>query len=237
MTTTATVAGETVTFPVEVRDARSWFASFLVSADAMRNLLEPTGLQPALAFRGKALLSLAFVRYNDSDLGPYQEVAIAPLVRGPGSSSTKPAGAYIHQLPVNQAFTCEAGRALWGFPKFLADITIAEGRRSTVCTLRHDGQHVLTLGLRNGVPGPMRDTALDAYSFLHGRLRRTKWALGGSGSRIRPAGATLTLGEHPIARELAGLGLPRAALMTGCVASVHMEFGEAEDVAPAEISS
>jgi hypothetical protein len=24
-------------------------------------------------------------------------------------------GAYIHRLPVSQSFTCEAGRAIWGF--------------------------------------------------------------------------------------------------------------------------
>jgi hypothetical protein len=230
MTAVATVLGEPITFPVEVRDARSWFASFLVPFDAMAALIGPTGLVPATGLGGKAMLSLAFVRYVDSDLGPYHEVAIAPLVRAPGSDSAKPAGAYIHQLPVNQGFTCEAGRALWGFPKFIADISITEGRRADECVLEHEGAHVMTLTLARGLPAPMRETALDAYSWRDGRLRRTKWSLAGSWSRMRPGGVTMTLGAHPIADELRSLGLPHRALLSGCVGSVTMSFDAAEDV-------
>jgi hypothetical protein len=31
------------------------------------------------------------------------------------------AGTFIARLPVNQEFTCEAGRAIWGFPKSVKD--------------------------------------------------------------------------------------------------------------------
>ncbi|HEY7438480.1 MAG TPA: acetoacetate decarboxylase family protein [Acidimicrobiia bacterium] len=230
MTAVATVMGEPITFPVEVRDARSWFASFLVPFDAMSRLVGPTGLEPATGLGGRAMLSLAFVRYIDSDLGPYHEVAVAPLVRAPGSDTPKPAGAYIRQLPVNQAFTCEAGRALWGFPKFMAEISITEGRRGDECVLEHEGAHVMTLTVAHGCPAPMRDTALDAYSWLDGRLRRTKWSLGGRWSRMRPGGVTMALGSHPIADELRALELPRRALLSGCVSSVTMSFDAAEDV-------
>lgn len=225
---TVDVLGEPVSIPVEIRDARSWFASFLVPLDAARALVEPAGLEPALTMRKFALATLAFVRYSDGDLGPYQEVAVAILVQDATGTGAGGASAYIHQLPVNQAFTCAAGREIWGFPKFLADITITEGRRADSCELVHDGRMVLRLEIAHGVPTPVRDAALDALSFRDGVLRRTRWSLDGSGSRVRPSGARLELGEHPIAAELRSLGLPHRALMTGSLRRVKMSFSEAE---------
>jgi hypothetical protein len=48
-----------------------------------------------------------------------------------------------------------------------------------------------------------------------------------SGVRFRLGGARLKLGDHPYARELAGLGLPKRALVSGSVGNVEMTFGEA----------
>jgi hypothetical protein len=48
-----------------------------------------------------------------------------------------------------------------------------------------------------------------------------------SGVRFRPGGATLQLGDHPYAKELASLGLPKRAMVSGSVANVEMTFGDA----------
>jgi hypothetical protein len=48
-----------------------------------------------------------------------------------------------------------------------------------------------------------------------------------SGLRGRLGGATLHLGDHPYAAELASLGLPRRAMGSGSVANVEMSFGDA----------
>ncbi len=49
-----------------------------------------------------------------------------------------------------------------------------------------------------------------------------------SGVRFRPGGATLRLGDHPYAKELATLGgLPKRAMVSGSVAHVEMTFGDA----------
>jgi len=238
------VLGEQVQIPVEIRDARSWFASFLVPLDAARVLVAPAGLEPTLTMRKFAFATLAFVRYSDGDLGPYQEVAVAVLVDDPtgsggsnGRRGTGAASAYIHQLPVNQEFTCAAGREIWGFPKFIADITITEGRRSDSCDLVHEGRQVLRLEIGHGMPTPVRDTSLDALSFRDGVLRRTSWSLDGAGSRARPSGASLELGEHPIADELRSLGLPHRALMSGSLRRVKMSFSGAEVLSPSAGSS
>lgn len=231
MTTEYTIQGRKVAIPVEVREAQSWFATFAVPLRAARSLIDYSGLVPASPLPGRALCSLAFVDYTDGDLDPYHEVAVAILVGEPGVAGRKPAGAFIHQLPVDQSFTCEAGRTIWGFPKFIADIDIRAGSRGAArATLTHDGERVLSLAIGAGAPLPSRGTALDAFSYRDGVLRRTRWSLHGSGSRMRPGGARVELGNHPIAKELRGVGFPRRALMSGSLTNVRMEFAAAEVV-------
>ena len=178
-----TILGHEVTIPVEVRDASAHMASFLVPAAAAQDLIRYSGLDVAEPLPGRAVCSLAFMRYLDSDLGPYHEVAVAFLVRHkgmePASSITKTAevargflGAFIHQLPVNQEFTLEAGRSIWGFPKLLADIDIDLAGPVARCELRHDGEFVLSLAIRPGITLPARSSSVDAYSHADGVLRR-----------------------------------------------------------------
>ena len=51
-----------------------------------------------------------------------------------------------------------------------------------------------------------------------------------TGVRFRPAGATLRLGDHPYAKELATLGLPKRPMVSGSVGNVEMTFGDAHAV-------
>ena len=44
--------------------------------------------------------------------------------------------------------------------------------------------------------------------------------------RFRPFGARLRLGEHPYAKELAALGLPKRPMLSGSVGNVDMTFGD-----------
>lgn len=230
-----TIQGHEVTIPVEVRDASASMASFLVPAPAAQDLIGSSGLDVAEPLPGRAVCSLAFLRYLDGDLGPYHEFAVAFLVRHrgmePASALTKSAevargfmGAFIHQLPVNQEFTLEAGRGIWGFPKFLADIDVDLAGPVARCELRHDGEHVLSLSVRRGMTIPARRSNVDAYSNADGVLRRTAWSMQPAGVRGRPGGAELALGDHPIAKELRSLGLPRRATFTSTIDHVRMQF-------------
>lgn len=227
--TSVTVLGREVSIPVEVRSARSWFASFAVPTAAASRIVTPQGLEPASLPGGRSMLSLAFVRYSDGDLDAYHEVAMAFLVADPMGGKGK--GVYIHRLPVDQEFTCAAGREIWGFPKFVTPIEIDEGAREDRVALTVDGAMALTMRVRHGIPAPMRSTTLDAFSHRDGVLRRTKWELRGHGSRVRIGGAQVELGTGEIAEELRGLGLPKRAIMSGCVRDVQMTFQAAELVA------
>jgi len=242
MATSYEIQGRTVTIPVEVRRARQWGAQFLVDAEAAQEVVAPTGLTVARPFPGKAMLSLAVVQYLDTDLDAYHEVAIAFVVRphdAPGADSdwqrareffTGQVGAYIHQLPVTETFTLEAGRSIWGFPKFLADIDIRDVGRRTLCELRQDGELILALDMRRG--GPIRLPAPEApsYSYADGVLRRTEFTAAGDDRGAVLGGTEIELGDHPIAKELAGLGLPKRAFMTMHVGDLRATFQDPEVV-------
>ncbi|HLV75195.1 MAG TPA: acetoacetate decarboxylase family protein [Vulgatibacteraceae bacterium] len=237
------IQGERVELPVRIRDAAVASAMFAVPADAARAVIAYSGLDVAEPLPGRAICSLAFVRYADGDLGPYHEFAVAFLVRPPGSPppagalgglrAMAGAGAFIHWLPVNQEFTLEAGRTIWGFPKEMADIPMDLAGRVQRCAVRIGGRTAIEVAVRPGAPVPGGSAAprVEAYSCMDGVTRRTPWTVTPSDVRMRPGGAKVVLGDHPVAEELRSLGLDRArALSTSTVGHLRMSFEAAEEV-------
>lgn len=224
---THTIQGRRVEMPVEVRSATVASAMFPVPAATAQTVIAHSGLEVFRPLPGRAICSLAFIDYVDGDLDAYHEFAVAFLVRVPGRPSV---GAFIHWLPVDQGFTLEAGRSIWGFPKEIADLPIRRSGRVSDCAVRLDGRPVVELALTPGVrlpapPGPLR---LDAFAHLDGVTRHIPWIMRPRGVRARPGGAAVRLGDHPVAEELRRLDLPGArALSTATVDRVAMTFGPA----------
>jgi hypothetical protein len=237
-TTTVEIQGRTLTFPIEVRDADSWAAQFLVPAKAAQRIVDPTGLEVAQPLPGRAVVNIAVVDYRDTDLDAYHELAIAFLVRPHdvvgGTTFDKmrefasgKIGVYIHQLPVTQGFTLEAGQSIWGYPKFMSQIDIARTSGHVSCKLTVGGAHVLTLQLKEGGAIPLPQQNLATYSLRDHVLRRTEWEQNAK-IEARLGGARLNLGAHPIADELRTLNLPKRALMSSTMRGMHARFGPAD---------
>ena len=113
----------------------------------------------------------------------------------------------------------------------------AAGRRAgpgtgTTVRLVDDGVHVLTLTVAAGGRLRLPSQAPPSYSFRDGVLRRTTWTTSAEGIGGRPGGATLVLGDHPMADELRSLGLPKRALFSSSAAQMRASFGGAEVVGP-----
>jgi hypothetical protein len=234
------IQGRTLTFPIEVRDADSWAAQFLVPARAAQRIVDPTGLEVAQPLPGRAIVNIAVVDYRDTDLDTYHELAVAFLVRkehAVGGSAidrmreffSGEIGVYIHQLPVTQNFTLEAGQRIWGYPKFLAEIDIDRAGGHVTTTLRHADAHVLTLRVREGGPIPLPQQSLATYSLRDNVLRRTEWEQNAK-VEARLGGGRIELGDHPMAKELRTLGLPKRALMCSTMRNMRASFGPAEVV-------
>ncbi|HEY8546757.1 MAG TPA: acetoacetate decarboxylase family protein [Acidimicrobiales bacterium] len=212
------IAGRRVTMPVEVRDASAGTAIYDVDAAAAAALLPEGG-----AFRvvestpGRAQLVLAAIDYRDNDLGDYLELGITLFVTptaGPpnGAPADDGVGTFITRLPVNQAFTCAAGRQIWGFPKTVEDLTLDYKDDAAVMTLRMDGELVLRLTLPRGGDDELPMTPMTTYTYLDGVPHATAFTQGGAGSQVLLGGdgVELELGTHQVADQLAGLGLADA---------------------------
>jgi hypothetical protein len=182
------------------------------------------------------VVNLMLVRYIDGDLGQYHEFGTALMVNPPGSDARGlkalgDAAAFIHHLPVDQAFTLEAGRTIWGFPKIMADFSVRESGGFGF-DVSADGQHIAGIDFGGGLPVPSlftsRPQVLKTYTYADGTTREVPWEMRVRGLRGRPGGATLRLGDHPYAKELASLGLPKRAMVSGAVGHVEMTFGDAQ---------
>ncbi|MFI6900131.1 acetoacetate decarboxylase family protein [Nonomuraea sp. NPDC050394] len=230
------IQGRTVSLPVRVRDATVCSTMYPVRADAARAVIAYSGLDVAEVFPGKAICTLIFVDYRDGDLDTYHEFGVAFLVRQPGSagvvglSDLRNAAAFIHWLPVDQSFTMEAGRSMWGFPKELAEIDLRLSSPYKRCIVRKDGRLVIDLLLKPGFPVPRPAVPLTAYTHRDGVTRKIPAEMSARGVRLRPGGALVRLGNHPIAKELSELGLPKRALLSTTVDRASMSFGAAVDL-------
>ena len=228
-----TIAGTVLTMPVRVRKATQHTAMFAVDADAAQQMIDYSGLQVYRFLPGRALVTLILTHFVDSDLGTYHEYSTCVSVNAPDSkpSLRSMQTAFVHHMFVDQAFTLEAGRTIWGFPKVMADYAIRDGNQFGF-DANIDGQLVIGMEFRPGlkIPGASRKQELSSYSYLDGVRRESRFEMLPTGVRYRPGGARVRVGDHPVAKELASLGLPKRALVSISSENVAMTFGDAQEV-------
>lgn len=128
--------------------------------------------------QGQATVAITFYDYRDTSLGPYREVALALLVTPsmdlpssePASSDLAtgeqptgvrtatdsppphPIGYYLLDLPVTTDLADVVGRHLWGYPKFVAGVSLQTAADNFSGQLSDaEGETILRLA---GQPGP-----------------------------------------------------------------------------------
>lgn len=231
-----TIAGTVLTMPVLIRKANQHMAMFSVDAEAAQRMIDYSGLRVCRYRPGRAMVVLMLMHYIDGDLGQYYEYGTNVMVNPVGSDATglsalQSAVAFVHHLPVDQAFTLEAGRTIWGYPKVMADFDIREGSRFSF-DVSIDGTHAVGMDFAPGLKLPFggRKQVHNTYSFGDGILRETPGEMAPSGVRYRLGGARVRLGDHPYAKELASLGLPKRALFSSSADNVEMSFSDAKEI-------
>ena len=217
------ILGQTVTLPVLVRDASSATVMFEVDAAAAQALSPFPVVESA---PGKAQLALALIDYRDNDLGSYHEVGVIFFVQPEG----REAGTYIRHLPVDGEFTNVAGNVIWGFPKTVQQIDLTTTATSERWVLTMDGEPVLDISVPRGGTDEMPAMELTTYTLIDGAPHATSFTQGGTGSLLTlgDEGVSLSLGSHPVAKELESLGLPDApVVLSTSLMTMQATFGEA----------
>jgi acetoacetate decarboxylase len=208
--------------PQFYEDWTMMMAHFPASASRVRGLLPSTKLQPVQIIPGLALVTVAAFEYRHAaTLAPYNEVAMMIPVRFQAKSNPPllpllfphwftDLGFYIFRLPVTTQEACDIGIEIWGFPKFVADIKFHSDAGVRRCSLQYEGKHVLTL--EHNIPVSEVDRSMDflAYPVKDREFLKTLVQTKARYAERRlPFGASCTLGDHPIADELRGLGMWR----------------------------
>lgn len=219
--TTTQVAGRTVPLPCLVRDASAATVTFLADADALRERLPHRRLEVVEPIPGRGVVTISAIHYRDNDLGSYDELSIATVVRllddptpPPRLSSLLGAhrggvGTCVLRLPVDDEFSCLAGRHIWGFPKTVEDLEVSTRDGPTVAVWRADGRDVLRMAVRPA--GRLRLPSAEqlTYTVLDGELVRVSFVLDAAGASLGPGGAKLHLGDGEAADDLRALRLTR----------------------------
>ncbi|MCP5060166.1 MAG: acetoacetate decarboxylase family protein [bacterium] len=227
------IEGEDLGYPTLFRDGASAAALFVVDAHAAQQLIEETGFEIAEIAPGRGILAFTCVHYTDTDCGVYEETAQAFFVRPLGSQgsilgSVPGVGRYLStwrdflsgrvasytwRLQVTTRLSQQCGLQMWGFPKEIADIEFEQTGGRLRCSLRMEDRLVFDFAMKaSGSKTPASITS-PVYSIYQGAphvshltqsYRETGYALGG---------ATISLGDHPLADALRSLGLPKTPLL------------------------
>ena len=157
---------------------------------------------------GTAQLVIAAVDYVRNPWGDYDELNLGFLAR-PAGAPAEVIGSFVYRMPVNQAFTCEAGNRVMGFPKTVEDLTVtytdAPPRSGWPWAASTCSPSPCPAPRRSGEPSRVEATS---YSYLDGVPYGTDLSMDMGTGMVDPADVQLELGDSPVADELRSLGLP-----------------------------
>ncbi len=229
-------AGTKVKLPIFYRDARAHVAIFPASILALKKLLPDPRFTPAQMLPGIGGLAIACFEYHDTDVGPYNEVAISVLLNNPDIMAIPGYNLlrqlirfnfypYIHHLPVTTEEALRWGIDFAGFPKFLAGIDFEDTDSWVSCSLKEKDEFIMRLkGRKIATPmSRLMKFLIRLYQYRQPQYTEFKMNALKLGISLNPADVELEIGRtHPIARELADTLLMKRALMYFSIPSVQI---------------
>ncbi|HDH97073.1 MAG TPA: hypothetical protein ENF73_05040 [Proteobacteria bacterium] len=207
------------TFRLPILYFRDDFFALFFSADAdrVRAALPSNSLHP-LTMKGRAFIGIGAYNYIDTSIGPYGEVGVVvPVVYGRKPAPILPLlmesrysgfGMVVLHLPVTTLVARDAGRGVWGYPKFTSDMRFVITPEFMECRLSEGGKHIFTIRVaRRGIPIPDR-RPLITYTVKDGDLIKTTVQQRAIFRvSFKPRGSFLELGDHEVADSLRDLGI------------------------------
>lgn len=223
----AVLAGEPAKLPIFYYEGTAQTAVFPARLSGLRALLPDPRFVPARLAPGVGALGITCFEYADTDIGPYNELAISVVLSVPPHAPNPPGRAllgglrrrqlhaWVQHLPVTTEIARVGGVELYNYPKFVAAIDFAESERERACRLATVNEHILTLSGELIAARRSWQVQLFSHLWMDRQPQSAEFKLNvlAGGRTLRPGSARLTLGEHhPIARELATLLLSRHAI-------------------------
>lgn len=210
-----------VPMPLRTKDLTSMMATFPVKTDGLKPLI-PSRLKP-LSFLGLSTLTLGGMEYREMNIGPYNEIVVLVPVRYTGALPPQARagflreriGMYVMMISVTTQLSLDAGKDIWGYPKFLSEIEFQDQGERRVCLWKAEGKEILSFSVRKkGVKLPFNRELIDfsvrGSELLKNALRGCFQLSISPGNHVQ-----ISFGPHPEGQKLAGLIETSRALAGG----------------------
>ena len=212
-----TIAGQAAHVPIFYYDGTATSAVFPARLKRLRALMPDPTYRPARLAPGVGAVAITCFEYRDTDLGPYNELAISVVLNEPWFRPNLPGAAlissvrrrqlhaWVEHLPVTTEIARAGGVDFYNYPKFVAGIEFSENSGRRECRLSEGAERILTL-TGDLIPTPRsEEVQLFSRLWMDRRPQGSEFKINAlqTGISLRPKAATLRLGEqHPIARAL-----------------------------------
>lgn len=204
--------------PVFYYDGSAMTGVFPARLSALRRWMPDRRFSPARLAPGVGAVTVTCFEYRDTDIDPYNELAIAVPLNMPSHRANVPGRAllgaarsgqydiFVHHLPVTTELACRGGIEFYNYPKFVASIDYREDARTRSCRLAEGAGEILTMTLDRPRGGSSAEIQLFCHLYQDRQPQGAEFKIHASqlAQTLTPGAARLELGrEHPIARELA----------------------------------
>lgn len=233
-----------IALPIRYWRTDCFMGLFTADLGAVRDLLPSSRLHPVRVSANKAIVAIAAFNYLETSVGPYGEIAVSPMctldraaapVLPLATGYLRGMSGFVAHLPVTSRIAREAGRRVWGYPKFVADMDFDLCPESQRVEMSEGGQEILSLEIRRRGHVALETAPLTTYTIHDGRLVQTVIPTRGHVSTaIGPASGELILGDHPVGREVAELGLGSKPLIARTYLSHNAILPIGSDIGVAE---
>lgn len=199
-----TASGRTFRLPFLYYDFSRITASFPAPTNKIKEILPSKKLQPVEIKQNASIVMFIAYEYRKMEgIAPYNEFGIA--IPTTYKANNLP-GSYVTHLPVTTEQARWGGVEIYGFPKFIADITFEDKPKICGSQVNLDNQKIVSLEVNK------KDTRLESnefytYTVLGDKIVRTLVQYQGYVSTgTDKNGAKVELGTHPKSKEIISLG-------------------------------
>ena len=222
----ALVDGVPFTMPVETAQSPAIMAVFTIDADKAKKLIPGNEIYPVRLWN-KALLVIAVINYEVTDIGKYVEFSVAIAC----TQGKKPAprllpgvfmkhygtGQYVIDLPVSSEISVKGGKGIWGMPKHQANLNFILGDDKISSQYDLDGQLAIKIEVERPRRTwlPISTRGVNYCSFRGMLMKSVVYFKGKVGFTLFKKGAAkLTIGDHPRVQALKDLGISKDPIST-----------------------
>ena len=203
-------AGRTFRTPFLYYDFSRITATFPAPISRVTESIPSKRLRPVEIKPNTTMVTLVAYEYRKMEgIHPYNEFGVSiPTVHVENDLP----GLFVTHLPVTTEQSRSGGVDIYGFPKFIADITFEDEEELCRSEVRLDGKDIVSLEVRK-MDTEMKSNDFYAFTIKDEKILRTYvQAQGFIGTGNEKDGAVFRLGNHPIADEIKSLGMKEMPL-------------------------